>query len=125
MAEPDIEEQRVLDLHVPEFAFEIVGRILRPNPLDHVDVLDQHARLLRAVRRHPEQFRIGRQASGADPEDEASATHVIELRGLGRDMGGVPVWRVDDAGGEFEPLGAGQQVRHEHQRRRIRLGARR
>src|SRR5262249_9535394 len=115
---------RVLEFHAPEFALEIVGRILRPDPLDHLDMLDQHAPLGGAVGLHAKNLRIRREAAGADPENEPAAAHVIELRGFRRRPGRMMVGGVDDADAELELAGVRQEARHEHQGRRVRLGPR-
>ena len=99
----------------------VVGRVLRPDALDDVHRLDQHPVALLDVG-DVEQLVVGRQAAGADAEQEAALAHVVELRDLRRDHRRMPVRQVDHAGAEDDAAGLRDQARHEHQRRRDRLG---
>jgi hypothetical protein len=119
-ADAELVADRLLDPEVPELAGELVGRALRPDAPDHVERLQHHAMALVGVG-NIEQLVVRRQAAGADAENEAPAAHVIELRGLGRDDGGMAVRQVDDAGGEHDAAGLRDEARHEHHRGRDRL----
>ena len=98
-ADAELGHDAVLDLDVPELALEIVGRVLRPDLLDHVDGFDHHA-VARVVVGHLEQLEVGQQSARADAQHEAALAHVVELRGLGRDDRRMVVGQVDDGGAE-------------------------
>ena len=106
-----------------EFAGKIVGRILRPDALDRGDGFHRLARAHAAVG-VAEQLEVGEEPARADAEHEAAAAHVIELRDLGGDDRRIVVRQADHAGAEFQVFGARHEARHEHQRRRDRLGGR-
>ena len=119
-ADAELGQDRLLDLHVPEFALDVVGRILRPDAQDHVDRFHEGALARRRV--DLEQLEVGGEPAGADAEQEAAAAHVIELRGLAGDDRRVMVRQVDDGGAEGEVLGLRHEAGEEHQRRGERLG---
>ena len=121
-AEIQCRVDRVLDAGGPIGAAEIIGRVARPDALDHLDRFDQHPAALARRRRNVHHLDVGRRRAGADAENEAALAQVIELRRLGGDHRRMMQRRVDDAGAEDQPLGARQQARGEHQRRRIGLG---
>ena len=123
IADAELGNDRVLELHRPELAFEIVGRILRPDALDHADQFHRFALAHLAVA-VAEQLEVREQPADADPEHEAAAAHGVELRDFGRDLHRVMARQADHRGAEGEILGARQQARHEHQRRGDRLRGR-
>ena len=88
-ADAELGQDRLLDLHVPEFALDVVGRILRPDAQDHVDQFHEGA--LARGRVDLEQLEVGGEAAGADAEQETAAAHVIKLCGLARHDGRVMV----------------------------------
>ena len=114
---------RVFDLHRAKFAGQIVRRILRPDALDGRNGLHRLAAAYAAVG-IAEQLEIGKKPARPDAKHEAAAAHVIELRDLGGDDGGIVVRQTDHAGAEFQVFGARHETRHEHQRRRNRLRGR-
>ena len=91
--------------HGPEFAVEIVGRILRPDALDHADRFHRLALAHLAIG-IAEQLEIGKQPADADAEHEAAAAHVVELRDFGGDLHRVMVRQADHRGAEGQILGA-------------------
>src|SRR5262245_44716619 len=111
---------RFLDREAPKLAVELIRRALRPDALDERDRLEHHALALAGVR-NIEQLVVRRQAAGADTEDEATLAHVIELRDLRRDHGGMAVRQIDDAGCKRDALRLWDQTCHQHQGRRDRL----
>ncbi len=121
VADAELRIDAVLDCDVPEFALEVVRRILRPDPLDHVDRFGHHT-IARIVVRVFEQLEIGHQSARTDAHQKAAFAHVIELRALGRDDRRMMVRNVDDGGAEPDVLRAVQEVGEEHHRRRERLG---
>jgi hypothetical protein len=100
---------------------QIGGRIRRPDLLDHVDRFDQHAVALRRIV-IAQELEIRQQAARADAQDETAAAHLIELRSLAGDDGGVAIGQRDDTGAEGKLAGPGNEARHEHQRGGVRLG---
>ena len=119
-ADAELGQDRLLDLHVPELALDVVGRVLRPDAQDHVDRFHEGA--LARGRVDLEQLEIGGEPAGADAEQEAAAAHVVELRGLAGDDRRMMVRQVDDRGAEREVLGLRHEAGEEHQRRGERLG---
>jgi hypothetical protein len=121
IADAELGHDGVLDRDVPELAFEVVGRIVRPDVLDESHGLGHHA-VARMPVRVLEQLEIGDEAARPDTKHEAALAHVVELGGFGGDDSGVMVGQVDDGGAEGDVLGACDQVREEHHRRGDRLG---
>ena len=97
-ADAKLGQDRLLDLHVPVLALDIVGRVLRPDAQDRVDRF--HERALARGRIDVEQLEVGGEPAGADAEQEAAAAHVIELRDLAGDDRRMMVRQVDDGGAE-------------------------
>ncbi len=74
-ADAKLGQDRLLDLHVPEFALDVVGRILGPDAQDHVDRFHEGA--LARGRVDLEQLEVRGEAAGADAEQK-------RLRSCGR-----------------------------------------
>src|SRR3977135_2166280 len=105
-------QDRLLDLHVPEFALDVVGRVLRPDTQDHVDGFHEGA--LPRRRGDVEHLEGGGKTDGTDAEQEAAAAHMVELRGFASDDGWMMVGQVDDGGAEGEVLGLRHETGEEH-----------
>ena len=83
-AKADFRCDGAVELHAPGRALHVVGWGLRPDALHQLDQLDHSATAFGLVER-AEQFKIGGQRTGADAEQKAPVSHVVELRDLGRD----------------------------------------
>ena len=114
----------VLRLNFPELAVDLVGRILRPDPLHDADGFDDLAVAHRDVGM-VEQFEVRQQPARSDAEHEAAAAHVVELRHLGGDHARIVVGNADHAGAEAQIFRPRHQSGHEHHRRGDRFGGRR
>ena len=90
---------------VPELAFEIVGRIVRPDVLDEGHGLGHHA-VARMHVRVLEQLEVGGEPARSDTEHETALAHVIELGGLGGDDRRMVIGQVDHGGAERDVLGS-------------------
>ena len=100
-------------------ALEVVGGVAGPDAEDEVDALGE---LLAPVGVEvAEHLPVGRQAAGADAEQEAAFEDVVEHRDLGRDRGRVAVRKVDRARAELDPLRDVGEARQEHGAVRDRL----
>src|SRR5579872_3763022 len=95
----------VLEFHRPEFAFEIVGWILRPDALDHAYRFHRLALAHLAIA-VAEQFEIGKEPADADAEHEAAAAHGVELRHFGGDFHRMMARQADHRGAERQIRGA-------------------
>ncbi len=120
-AHPQVGQDAILDLDVPELALERIGRILRPDALHEIHGLDHHA----VARMHVgilEQLEIRDEAAWSDAEHETALAHVIELRRLGGNDRGMMVGNVDDRGAEGDVSRAREEIGEEHQGRGNGLG---
>jgi hypothetical protein len=114
VTDAELGNDRVLELNIPELAFELIGRILRPDPFDHADRF-HHLALAHLAIAVVEQFEIGIEPADADAEHETAAAHVIELRDFGRHFDRMVVRQADHRRAESEILGARHEAGHEHQ----------
>ena len=122
-ADADVGQHVVLDLEIPVLAVELVGRVGRPDAVDHVDGFDQH---LHAVEVGDlEHLEIGWGGARPDPHEEATLGDMVELGGLAGHNGGMLIGQAEDARAELDTLGLGHQGCEEHQRRLDRLGGKR
>ena len=119
-ADAQLGQDRLLDLHVPELALDVVRRILRPDAQNGVDRFHEGALSRRRV--DLEEFEIGSEPAGADAKQKPAAAHVVELRGFAGDDRWMMVRQVDDGGAEGEVLRLRHEAGKEHQRRGERLG---
>ncbi len=121
VADAELGHDRVLDRDIPELAFELIRRIVRPDVLDEGHRLGHHA-VARMDVEVLEQLEVGHQPARPDPEHEAALAHVVELGGLGGDDRRVVIGQVDHRGPEREVAGVRHEAGEEHERRGDRLG---
>ena len=122
-ADADVGQHVFLDLEVPVLAVELVGRVRRPDAVDHVDGFDQH---LHAVEIGDlEHLEIGRGRARPDAHEEAALRDMVELGGLPGHDRRMLIRQAEDAGAELDALGLWHQGSEEHERRLDGLGGKR
>ena len=99
----DIQHRLPLDLDVPIFAFDVVGRLARPDFQHRIDRLDEHG--IAVCVQVAERFGVGKKPARADAEDETAIKHVVQHGDLRCGCDRMRIRHVDRAGAELDGAG--------------------